>query len=110
MIALSSPLATHRTARSLTGERSPTLREELVRLDLPRAFIVGSRTLEADEKPASGEAGDRLDGFGVRRLIVPDAGHLMMYDNPHGFARAIATAVQIANGLGEPRSEQELPS
>ena len=91
MIALSSPLATYRTARSLTGDRHPTLRKQLVGLDLPRAFLVGSRTVEADEKPASGEAGEGLDGTGVRRLIVPDAGHVMMYENPEGFAQAIAS-------------------
>ena len=48
MIALSSPLATYRTARSLTGDRRPTLREQLIGLGLPRVFVVGSRTLEAD--------------------------------------------------------------
>lgn len=95
MIALSSPLATYRTARSLTGDRRPTLREQLVGLGLPRAFLVGSRTLEADEKSASGESGEGLDGTGVRRLIVPDAGHLMMYDNPQGFAETIARAVRV---------------
>jgi pimeloyl-ACP methyl ester carboxylesterase len=96
MIALSSPLATYRTARSLTEDRRPTLREQLVGLGRPRAFLVGSRTLEADEKPASGEAGEGLDCTGVRRLIVPDAGHVMMYDNPPGFAQAIAQAVRVS--------------
>jgi pimeloyl-ACP methyl ester carboxylesterase len=96
MLAVSSPLATYRTARSLTEERRPTLREQLVQLDVPRAFLVGSRTLEADEKPVSGEAGEGLEGTGVRRFVVPECGHFMMYDNPAGFADAIATALSAA--------------
>lgn len=41
---------------------------------MPRALIVGARTLEADEKPPSGEAGDGLEGTGVRVLAVPTPG------------------------------------
>jgi pimeloyl-ACP methyl ester carboxylesterase len=93
MIALSSPLASYRTSRSLTADRHPSLREQLVQLDMPRAFLVGERTLEASDKPASGEAGDGLEGTGVRRFIVANAGHVMTHDNPAGFAETIATAL-----------------
>jgi hypothetical protein len=53
----------------------PIIREQLVRLDLPRTFIVGAWTLEAKDKPPSGEAEDGLEGTGVRVVVVPDAGH-----------------------------------
>lgn len=92
-LAIASPLAIYRTARSRTGEREVTFRELLLGLDMPRSFVVGSRTLEAEEKPASGEAGEGLEGTAVKRIVVPNAGHLMMFDNPDGFAEAIAQAL-----------------
>jgi len=36
--------------------------------------FVGARTLESDDKPPSGEAGEGLEGAGVRVLVVPGAG------------------------------------
>jgi pimeloyl-ACP methyl ester carboxylesterase len=82
-----------RTARSLVDLTQPTTREQLVDLDLPRSFIVGARTLEADVKPPSGEAGEGLEATDVRVIVVPDAGHPMMFQNPDGFASAIAAAL-----------------
>lgn len=90
---IASPLAMHRTARSLVELTRPTIREQLTSLDLPRAFIVGALTLESEDKPPSGEAGEGLEGTGVRVLVVPDAGHPMMFQNPDGFATAIAGAL-----------------
>lgn len=60
---------------------------------MPRAFIVGARTLEAGDRPPSGEAGDGLEGTDVRVVVVPDAGRPMMFQNPDGFAAAIAQAL-----------------
>lgn len=90
---LASPRALHRTARSLIALTRPTVREQLVRLDVPRAFIVGARTLAAVDRAPSGEAGDALEGTGVEVLVVPDAGHPMMFQNPRGLAKAIAAAI-----------------
>lgn len=90
---LVSPRALHRTARSLIELTRPTIREQLLRLDVPRAFIVGAWTLEAAERPPSGEAGEGLEGTDVELLVVPDAGHAMMFQNPSGFAQAIAVAI-----------------
>lgn len=90
---LASPRAMHRTARALVELTRPTIRELLVGLDLPRAFIRGARTLESTDRPPSGEAGEGLDGTGVRVLTVSDAGHPMMFQNPDGFASAIAEAL-----------------
>lgn len=90
---IASPRAMYRTARSLVELTEPTTRAQLVALDLPRAFIVGARTLELDAKPPSGEAGEGLEATGVRVIVVPDAGHPMMFQNPDGFAGAIGEAL-----------------
>lgn len=58
---LASPRAMHRTARALVELTRPTIRELLLTLDVPRAFIVGARTLDGSERPQSGEAGDGLE-------------------------------------------------
>lgn len=92
---IASPRAMYRTARSLVELTQPTTRQQLLDLDIPRAFIVGARTLEADDKPPSGEAGEGLEGTGVRVVVVPDAGHPMMFQNPDGFAAAIAEALAV---------------
>lgn len=68
---LASPRAMHRTARALVELTRPTIRELLLGLDVPRAFIVGARTLEAGDRPPSGEAGDGLEGTGVGLLVGP---------------------------------------
>ena len=94
MQRLASPHAMYRTARSLVEERTPTFEELLVALNVPCWFIVGAKTLEAPERPPSGEDGDGLEALGIRRLIVPDAGHLMPLENPHGFVRALGQAVE----------------
>jgi pimeloyl-ACP methyl ester carboxylesterase len=93
MRAAASPGAIYRTARSLTAPRHPTLREQLVELQMPRTFLVGEHTLSAAHKPASGEAGDRLQGTGVKRVTVHGSGHWMMFDNPDDFGRTIAQAL-----------------
>lgn len=90
---LASPLAMHRTARALVELTRPTVREQLLALEMPRTFIVGEHTLESDEKPPSAEDGRGLDGTDVRVIRVPDAGHPMMFQNPTGFAAAIADAL-----------------
>ena len=94
MYQVSAPWAIHRSSRSLVRERKPTFRDQLLALRLPRAFLVGSKTLEAGGRPASGEDGEGLDEAGIRRFVVPGAGHPMMYQNPGGFTRAIAEAIR----------------
>jgi pimeloyl-ACP methyl ester carboxylesterase len=63
---------------------------EALRLDLPRSFIVGALTLNARDKPPSGEDGRGLEQTDVHVQVVPDAGHWMMFQNPDAFAEAIA--------------------
>ena len=94
MFQTSAAWAIHRSARSLIGPRQPTFREHLVALHMPRVFIVGSDTAGAMEQIASGEDGRALPPD-VRRLIVPSAGHYMMFENPQGFTDAIVEASSV---------------
>jgi pimeloyl-ACP methyl ester carboxylesterase/GNAT superfamily N-acetyltransferase len=93
--ALASPHGMHRSARSLLAERTPTFRQGLESLSIPRTFLLGERS----DYPEA-----RLLGNGVNLEIVPDAGHIMNVDNPDGFARAIADAVAQAQRGAEVRA------
>jgi pimeloyl-ACP methyl ester carboxylesterase len=99
MLQVADPVALHRTARSLVEMPPPTVREHFVRSTLPRSFLVGACTLEAETSSGAVEDWDFVRGLsdaGVRLLVVPDAGHFMMVDNPVGFARTLAQALPSA--------------
>ncbi len=87
-LRLASPVAMHRTAVSLRGERSPSFRELLSDFKGPKAWIGGDR---------SGSFEQLLDSPDLRRYVVPHAGHVMMAENPDGFSEAIAAALAQAN-------------
>ncbi|AQZ64719.1 2-hydroxy-6-oxo-6-phenylhexa-2,4-dienoate hydrolase [[Actinomadura] parvosata subsp. kistnae] len=71
----------HRTAVSLAEGTVPTMRELLVGLAIPRAFLYPQGA-----PPAGAE---ELRGAGVRVLEVPESGHNIMLDNPEAFARTL---------------------
>ena len=96
MLQVAAPVAVHRTARSLVDMPPPTVRTHFVRSTLPRSFLVGAHTLEAETSSAAVEDWDFVRGLsdaGVRLLVVPNAGHMMMIDNPVGFAHTLAQAL-----------------
>lgn len=73
----------HRTAVSLLAQRTPTLREQLRALPMPRTFV------------ASGECDEDLDAVaevGCTVREVERAGHLMMNDDLDGFCSILAAA------------------
>jgi pimeloyl-ACP methyl ester carboxylesterase len=81
-----SPLAVHRSAVGLTTGTTPTMREMFVAMDMPRTFIHGDRgepLLDADG----------LRRAGVRVVEIPNAGHMMMFDNPPAYVAALAAAL-----------------
>jgi pimeloyl-ACP methyl ester carboxylesterase len=82
----SDPVCLYRSAVSLIAERTPTYREQLYRLAMPRTFLFGERSL-----PDPDESALREQGIDVR--IVPSASHDMAGDNPDGFASTVADAV-----------------
>ena len=78
-----SPVAIHRSAVSLRADRSPTFREQLEGLAIPRTVIWGERT--------SPLVPPLLDPA-ITHEVIADAGHVMMVDNPEGFAAAVSRA------------------
>jgi pimeloyl-ACP methyl ester carboxylesterase len=83
-----SPLAVHRSAVGLTSGTTPTMREMFVSMTMPRTFVHGDRgepLLDADG----------LRRAGMRVLTIPNAGHMMMFDNLPAYVAA------VAEGLGE---------
>ncbi|MFF8839295.1 alpha/beta fold hydrolase [Streptomyces sp. NPDC015130] len=78
--------ALYRTTVHRARGTTPTLREQLAGLSVPRTCLHP----EADGEPADA-AGLRASGATVR--AIPDCGHNIMLDNPEAFARAVAEAL-----------------
>lgn len=83
---LADRTALHRSAVHLAAGTTPTMRELLLDLKLPRTFLYP----EADGSLAGAEA---LEAAGVAVVAVPDCGHNIMLDNPEAFVRATAAAL-----------------
>ncbi|WP_326822427.1 alpha/beta fold hydrolase [Streptosporangium sp. NBC_01756] len=79
---LADPVGLYRTAASLARATVPTMREMLVRMSIPRAY------LHPDAAPPHDAAG--LRAAGVEVVEIPDSGHNIMLDNPDAFAAAVA--------------------
>jgi pimeloyl-ACP methyl ester carboxylesterase len=78
--------ALHRSAVHLARGTTPTMREQLLALEIPRTFLY----------PAGDEPGraPELRAAGVRTVAVDHAGHNIMLDNPEGFIAATAAALK----------------
>lgn len=81
--------AIHRSAVGLTTGTTPTMRAMFVSMSIPRTFIKGDRG-----EPLLDEAG--LEAAGVDVVTIPDAGHMMMFDNPAAFVAAVARGLARA--------------
>ncbi|MGW6547505.1 alpha/beta fold hydrolase [Streptomyces massasporeus] len=80
--------ALHRSAFHLTRGTTPTMRELLLELKIPRTFL-----LPAAEGPLPGA--DALTEAGVSVVPIPDCGHNIMLDNPEAFAAATAATLTL---------------
>lgn len=80
---LADPTALHRSAFGLRTGTQPTVRQLLMALPIPRAFLVGALST-----PLAGRS--ELEAAGVRVVTIPEAGHNIMLDNPQAFAEQIA--------------------
>ncbi|MFG2458932.1 alpha/beta fold hydrolase [Streptomyces sp. NPDC048523] len=78
--------ALHRSAVHLTRGTTPTMRELLLDLKIPRTYL-----LPEDDSPLPGA--DALTESGVVVVSIPDCGHNIMLDNPDAFASATAAAL-----------------
>ncbi|GAA0283614.1 alpha/beta hydrolase [Streptomyces polychromogenes] len=83
---LAGRTALYRSAVHLAAGTTPTMRELLLELKVPRGFLHP----EADGAPDGAEA---LEAAGVAVVAVPECGHNIMLDNPEGFARATAAVL-----------------
>lgn len=72
----------------------PGFRDAFLALSIPRAFLVGERSLGNGPAPDVPDPG-MLAAAGIEVGIVPEAGHAMMHDNPEGFARALLAALPV---------------
>ncbi|GGY40112.1 alpha/beta fold hydrolase [Streptomyces omiyaensis] len=85
-LRLADPRAVHRCAVALVEGGEPEAGDVLDALTMPRAFLVG-------EKSLPDRAAEQAARMGVPVLEVPAAGHNLMLDNPDGFAAALARAL-----------------
>jgi pimeloyl-ACP methyl ester carboxylesterase len=88
MLRLCDPRAVYRSAVGLITGTLPTMREMLLAAQIPRTFIRGER----GEPLADAEG---LQAAGVRVVTIPDAGHLMMADQPEAFVAALGSAFSV---------------
>ena len=81
---MTDPLALHRTAVSVVQGTQPSWREQLYQLSIPRTYLFGANSLPDEDA-------ERLPAHGVQVAVVPNAGHMMMIDNPTGFASVLGS-------------------
>lgn len=86
MFQIAAPHALYRSAVGLVKGTQPTMRERLLQLEIPRAYIFGDESLPDPDW-------DVLASHGVQVLKVANARHTMAWDNPKGVAHALHTAL-----------------
>jgi pimeloyl-ACP methyl ester carboxylesterase len=62
------------------------MRERLLQMNIPRAYIFGERSVPDPDW-------DALASKGIQVLTVANAGHYMAWDNPSAVAEALNTAL-----------------
>ncbi len=81
----SAAFAIHREAASLVAGSTPTWRDLLYRMTIPKTVIFGARSLPSADF-------EQLPHHACAVEVVADAGHSMAWDNPSGLAAALRTA------------------
>jgi pimeloyl-ACP methyl ester carboxylesterase len=86
---LAAPHAFYRTSCSLAQGVSPTWREQLYQLKIPRLYLLGEVSLQ--KKTIRVEDKDELPIYGIQVAVIPNANHMtMMSEDPAAFVHAIA--------------------
>ena len=85
-LRIASALAVHRSAVGLVSGSRPTMRELFTSMRIPRTFVVGDRGEELLDA-------EGLRAAGVDVITIPDAGHMMMFDQPQALVAALARAL-----------------
>ncbi|MCL2316750.1 MAG: alpha/beta hydrolase [Actinomycetia bacterium] len=87
--ALAWPAALHRQSVSGIAGVTPSWRDILYGLDVPRCYVFGADTLPDPDA-------DELPRHGVAAPVLPDCGHNMAWQNPDALARAVAAFLHDA--------------
>ena len=87
----------YRSAVALVAGTSPSWRELPYGVALPRVYVEGDRSHDEEESA-------RMREHRIPLLVVPNSGHDMPFDNPSGFAAAIADGLTVARSKAEPTS------
>lgn len=82
-VRTADPAILHRSAVSLVHGTTPGTAERFYGLPQPRVMLIGAHSRPYADEPAVRQAG-------IPIILVPDAGHHMMRDNPEGFVAALA--------------------
>ena len=85
-LSVSASYAVHRSAASLVAGSSPSWRELLNGMTIPRTVIFGEASLPDPDA-------QRLPQHGIDVSVVPLAGHSMALENPAGLANALRQAL-----------------
>ena len=85
-VASASPQILYRSAVSLRAERTPSFRQQLAAITVPRLYISGETS---DEATAS-----ELTSIGVAFAEIRGAGHVMMADDPDAFVRIVSVFLE----------------
>ena len=86
LLQIAAPHALYRSAVGLVKGTQPTMRERLLRMDIPRAYIFSEKSLPDPDW-------DALASQGIQVRVVANAGHGMAWDNPRGVAEALHMAL-----------------
>lgn len=81
-----APYAIHRAATAEARDTDPPLRSILKDLLMTRWYLVGAESESLNPR-------EDLEAAGVEFKVVPDTGHAMGLQNPHGLAQAVAEIV-----------------
>jgi pimeloyl-ACP methyl ester carboxylesterase len=95
MWGLADPVGLHRSAVALV-RLDNTIKEKWFKLSIPRSFIIGEKSLPhvLGERLPDAPNPEELTPHGIRVPIIPNSGHIMMVDNPEGFAEAVLEALK----------------
>ncbi len=83
-----SPKAVYRISKCAANGGEPSWRETLYKLECPKSFIFGVKSLPDRDV-------EELQKNGINVRFVEDAGHSMAWENPVGLATAIAESIII---------------
>ena len=86
LLQIAAPHALYRSAVGVVRGTQPTMRERLLQMDIPRAYVFSEKSLPDPDW-------DALASQGIQVLVVANAGHGMAWDNARGVAEALHAAL-----------------